>query len=317
MEMLRFLHLDIQTKPMKTLISTLIVGIGVCYSAFSYPIDPRPLRKLIIESEYIVVGYVVKVVVPDPAKNRYPSHVAHIRVDEVLQGEIGDDVIKVGFSPYVICPAPAQYEENTHVIVFLDRHKQQFITHAMSYGVKTLEPDELNVYKPRIREMQTILDLKDADDRFIQTVEWLVKCVEHEATRWEGAYELNPDSDFMSFYARSELPPFQYILTAEQKQRLKDAILHGDSQQYANFGIVDLVYAGNEEEVYEYLLKSLKSLPENSAWLAGEYMTRLQLRKNNEKMDKLIAEFESVVYELNEAEEMKRIISEFIAVAER
>src|SRR5690606_34382371 len=104
----------------------------------------------------------------------------------------------------------------------------------------------------------------------------------------------------MSFYARSELPPFQYILTAEQKQRLKDAILHGDSQQYANFGIVDLVYAGNEEEVYEYLLKSLKSLPENSAWLAGEYMTRLQLRKNNEKMDKLIAEFESVVYELNE-----------------
>lgn len=26
-----------------------------------------------------------------------------------------------------------------------------------------------------------------------QTVEWLVKCVEHPATRWEGTYELSPE----------------------------------------------------------------------------------------------------------------------------
>ena len=46
---------------MKTIITASIILVLFFEPASSYPIDPRPLRKLIMESEYIVIGHVLEV----------------------------------------------------------------------------------------------------------------------------------------------------------------------------------------------------------------------------------------------------------------
>jgi hypothetical protein len=61
--------------------------------AYSYPIEPRPLRKLVMESKFIVVGFVESVENVEPPiskKNKWREtySVASIRIREVLQGEL-------------------------------------------------------------------------------------------------------------------------------------------------------------------------------------------------------------------------------------
>src|SRR5687768_17055914 len=48
--------------------SILILLVTLCLmfypegkAASSYPIDPRPLRRLVMESEFIVIGYVIRI----------------------------------------------------------------------------------------------------------------------------------------------------------------------------------------------------------------------------------------------------------------
>lgn len=55
-------------------------------------------------------------------------------------------------------------------------------------AIKKMTPERLEVYEARIRELNSIFSGKKADDAAI--VDWLVRCAEDAATRWEGAFEL-------------------------------------------------------------------------------------------------------------------------------
>jgi hypothetical protein len=266
---------------MKTLIITLTtLLITLQASATAYPIEPRPLRKLIAESEFIVIGHVVGLVNIQKPDNSFENNtMAKIEVREVLKGSIKETIIEVPFNPNYICPAPPHYEANTDVVVFLDRTQRTWRRHALSYGVKTLAPEDIAIYRTRIVEMQKIQAMSDAYSQFFEIVEWLVKCVEHPATRWEGTYELSPESDFMSYYARSEFKPFQSMLSQAQRDRLKNVLFENDQPGYADIGLIDLVYVGNEQAVDQYMLNALKQLSDYSLFLASEYMERL-LRRN-------------------------------------
>ena len=45
---------------MKHIIIFITVILGFINAVFAYPIPKRPLRQLVIESQYIIVGYVIK-----------------------------------------------------------------------------------------------------------------------------------------------------------------------------------------------------------------------------------------------------------------
>ena len=113
-----------------------------------YPIDPMPLRKLIMKSEYIIIGTVVSIEELKNKKDAYGAdHIAHIRISEILQGKISDTLVEVSFNPYFICPAPARYTENTDVIAFLQKSKNgRFKTESLSYGAKTLPLENIAIY---------------------------------------------------------------------------------------------------------------------------------------------------------------------------
>lgn len=302
---------------MKAILTILVALAVTMESAAAYPIDPRPLRKLIAESELIIIGHVIEIMKMEKQERTIDDNtIARIRIQEVLKGIIREQVIDVPYNPNYICPAPPHYFPNTDVVVFLKEHKGTFYTHALSYGVKTLTPEGITVYRARIVEMLDILTMEDSYAQFFETVEWLVKCVEHPETRWEGTYELSPESDFMSFYAQSELKPFQSMLSAEQRDRLATALFATESPGYADLGLIDLVYRENETKVHALLVKTLKELPENSLFFANEYMERIIRRDHTPRLERLAKEFSSKQFSVEDQTKLKKIVEEFVAVAE-
>jgi hypothetical protein len=187
----------------KTVFSVLIF-LGLSIDLLAYPISPRPLRKLVMDSEYIIVGYVSKTYDRAKDKDDWGAKGAKIVVLERLQGNIKEDTLEISFNPNMMCPEPDRYFDSTFVISFINKRDGKYHTCALSYGAKTLKQEEIEIYKTRIFEIQRLLKITDKERQFQEIVEWLVKCAEKEATRWEGVFELSPDSDFMSYYSRDK-----------------------------------------------------------------------------------------------------------------
>jgi hypothetical protein len=308
---------------MKSLI--LYLSLLSTTSLLAYPIDPRPLRMLVKESQYIIVGYVQKVVPIKTIDNHRENSKAIIEIREVLQGKVDKKIIEVPYIPNMICPAPPVYMDSTMVLAFLDNKKGVYHTVALSYGAKTLESEEaIQVYKTRIQEIQSILEVKDEREQYNQTIEWLVKCAENPITRWEGTYELSPESDFMSFYKRSEAEKFGLDLDKNQKQRLKKALFKKEKEatDYVDFGLVDLIYNDYTEEIDKLLIDNLKNIDEKALWYADAYMNRLSHRTNDPRALRINIEYrqlcwaESYNKEPKRIEKLKGLITEFVAIVE-
>ena len=172
----------------------------------AYPIEPRPLRRLVEEAQFIVAG---KVIAPDS-----PSHGRSITtknprrvvledvllvIEDVAKGKLDEEEIPISSNFNVICPAPARYVLGTHVLAFLDRTKEGgYSTHALTYGAKELDEAAMKTYLVRVKEQLAILAIEDESARRQAQVEWLVKCCEDAATRWEGAFDLAPRGDPMA-----------------------------------------------------------------------------------------------------------------------
>ena len=303
---------------LKTLMGPVILGMIVTVAS-AYPISPRPLRLLVEESEFILVAHVRDIQeVKRKKDDHFGGHLAMLTVREVLKGNLGDTIVQVAFNKYMICPAPPFFEKGTDALVFLDKRNNTYSVHALSYGVKTLTKLEIEIYKTRIHEMQEIMSMTDADQKFVVTAEWLVKCAENPATREEGVYELSPKSNFMSYYDRNDKMPFEFTLSDSQKLRLKDALLSTPSMSYSDIGLVDLIYPRYSEQVFTYLVEQLHGHQEDQWWFAGACMNRINLFKSTEHTKELAAEYDNVLFgDRSKKEDQKKIIHDFISEIEK
>jgi hypothetical protein len=201
--------------------------------AVAYPIPPRPLRLLVSEAEFVVTAHVRADPRPPPPGG-FAADAVLLYIDEALKGHPGEKTIRQ-LNYLMICPAPARYVPNTVVLAFLDRDEDgRFSTHALSYGAKTLRKSDLDLYVTRVREQLDIAKIADEKERAAAQVEWLVKCAEHSATCWEGAYELAPDGDRCSdthqYVSSFGCSNFARELTIGQRVRLLDAVLASDGE---------------------------------------------------------------------------------------
>jgi hypothetical protein len=272
---------------------------------------PHPLRLLVEESKFIISGYVVKLY-PQNQGNPWGSTIAQIAVLEKLQGSIAADTIEVIFNSNIVCPTPPRYTDNTHVLVFLNKDKEgHYYTHALSYGVKTLTLSDIAIYKARILEMQQIAQLKNKTERYTQTVEWLVKCAEQPATRWEGGFELNLQSDMMPYYDKRYKDGFRKGLSEAQRERLKTALLTTTDMRAEDLFLVDMVYDGNEKVINVFMLNGLRTQP-HDVWLTGGFMRRLAHLSDTPDMKKLMANYGKLQFENNKEAEINNCVAEFI-----
>ncbi len=80
-------------------------------------------------------------------------------------------------------------------------------------GIKRMTPHRLESYEARIRELNTIFEAKKVDDTAI--VDWLVRCTQDPATRWEGAYQLQRSFQQLAWLKQQE--------QEEKKESAEDA----------------------------------------------------------------------------------------------
>lgn len=287
---------------------------------FAYPITPRPLRKLVIESEYIVWAKVLEVgqeKQKDKKDDFWESDYALLQINEQLQGKLIDCRIKVYFSSGMICPAPGRFFEGEEVLAFLDGRKKMegYWVHALSYGVKHgLVESEYKIYKERIREMQALREKDDSREKDEQILEWLVKCAEDPITRWEGVYELSPQSDFMSYYDRGSPIRKDIFLNTNQLGRLYNALFATDTLDYEDMGLVDIVIGINDKSLL-YLLKSgLSKIDKENDWHAQFIMERIVQLTGDVELEKLLEEYDEVNYSYQDKEQKKakKILNLFI-----
>lgn len=251
-----------------------------CHHVLAYPIAPRPLRNLIIESENIVYGKVTAVKEnKEPVRGWAESHIAVITIYEVLQGKIHHKGnVEVYFSPEFSCPMPAHYEKGETVLAFLDKEKGKNIysTHALSYGAKPINVEEYSHYRNRILEMKTILEIKDEEEKRNKTVDWLILCASEESTRWEGLYELSPESDFMSFYDdRKETFSRNFKLNDDQVQKLRHLFFKINKFEYTDLGLVDLIVKEDDLEVLNFLTMHFKKSEKDFFWSGNFLMKKI------------------------------------------
>jgi hypothetical protein len=276
--------------------------------------SPGPLRKLITESEYILVAHVRNVTgLPDKVGNAGLSR-AELLVNEVVQGVMKEQILYVTFDPRTVCSEPLDFQKYTDALLFLDSDKDGFGVHAITYKTSVLTVEDADVYKKRIREMQQVLKITDKGRQLTEITEWLVKCAEHPATRHESIYELSPESNFITYY-HTESESLNFKLTPAQRLRLKTALLSTTDSRYADFGLADLVYAGNEKEIFDYLLKGLRKSTEKGLWYSEEYMRRLIRYKTSIRLQNFWQDYVEMKYE-NNKEKLESIVKSFIVEIE-
>lgn len=286
------------TRLLATVVALPLVASSVVPSR-TYPIEPRTLRRLVAEAQYIVTAKVISR--DSPARGRYvvtknPRRIVMedvlLVIDEVLKGELEQEEIPISTNFNVICPEQPRYALGTHVLAFLDWTKERgYSTHALTYGAKELDDASMKTYLERVKEEVAILAIKDESACRKAQVEWLVKCCEDAATRWEGAFDLAPRGDPMTSYfepltvesiegsgdsrspdTKCELDEgFSRELSDSQRKRLRDAW-----------------YSSNRFGVGEMCLDELL-LPERDPkaleWFVARLRERLKLRVGDDERE--------------------------------
>jgi hypothetical protein len=265
-----------------------------------YPITPRPLRKLVIESEYIIRGKVIKVGRDTLKKEDYKrvTDYAIVSVKEVLQGQLRENEVRINFTSAMICPEPGVFYENEEVLTFIDKidakqEKGSYSIHALSYGVKHgLDEKGFSIYKARINEMQDMVREPNTPEQQQSILEWLVRCAEEPVTRWEGVAELYGDRDRMSYYnSDGDLSRKEIYLGSSQRKRLFEAMMKSDTLFYPELMLADVIKGVDDGGLLEKLKAGLILLDINYLWLARDIMSRIVDLTENNDLDVLYTKF--------------------------
>ncbi len=167
---------------------------------------PKPLRALYTESDLVVVARVGQTVPVEVAsfEDKAKAYLlkTSLHVNSTVKGQGNHGVISLysvrwrGQNDDQAPTAYDDYDDGEKLLFFLKRraNEEGYEEADVSYGVKKLTDADLRVYVERMDELTLIMQQEKPDPARI--VEWLVRCAEEPATRWEGLYELT-----MSKYA--------------------------------------------------------------------------------------------------------------------
>ncbi len=251
--------------------------------SYAYPIPPRSLRQLYIDSELVVVADVKKTEAGD-REDDWSSGKATLQISSCLKGKTKNKSIVVYYAAGVFCPAPARYETGETVLAFLKSREKGggYRTYALSYGAKALTKSELGFYLARIKELKNILVIKEEGERLKETTAWLVKCAENEATRQEGLLDLDGPSRYYSTKEKKPEPKFLKYLNEDQKNRLV-AILESakpgkDGMPYDILTVMSILSKTTEDEELLRIVERYRKID----W---------KDKKKEEKQKTLIADF--------------------------
>jgi hypothetical protein len=312
------------------------------------PIPAQTLRMLTIESELIVSARVEKIVLIK-RKDGFNAGIARLNILSIVKGTAESQSVDVYYEPDMICPAPPYYKEGAPVLAFLTRSQRRlgYITAGLSYGAKSLNEREIEVYSERIRELIEIEKQTDPKARRRLLVEWLVRCAEDPVTRWEGAYDLHNSHEMKMTEIemenerkkapgdrgravgvdemeerKEEVVDLTALLTKKQKGRLTAALYRVSSLSNGGMDLIRLVELWGDKNLVPFMWSYLKASRKDYPWETVNLMRELAtLLKNQEAME-LTEKFNCVIYPYPEREaqreqENQAILQKFAEAIER
>lgn len=152
----------------------------------------QPLRTLYKESDLIVVATAGKSVKVESDRENSLMKTA-LQVFSTHKGKAKKSVVYVYHWDYR--DGDGTFASDQKQLVFLKHSKEGkggkdgYEIDDIGYGVKKLSDADLTIYMQRIAEQAKIMQAAKPDDA--QIVEWLVRCAEEKATRFEGLAELS------------------------------------------------------------------------------------------------------------------------------
>ncbi len=314
---------------MKGLLTILLLTL-FAKTIVAYPITPQTLRKLIEYSQYIVIATIDN---PEKGEKYFDKKAndtleffsfggdgfADLYIKEMLKGKTDNQqYFTVAYEAGMICPAPAHYPDKKIVIAFLGKEdtSKSYYTVGLSYGSKIMDSDaELNLFRTRIIEYLDILKIKSKHKRKLATVEWLVKCAEDKPTRWEGAYELSRQGDFMSYYDRSKDEQFYKKLSKTQLHRLDSAFFATESIGYNELCLANIISKDNYSKLKSFLIKNL---PIVDYYIVNDIMRKIIEIAPNPELQSILNEADNLSYDDKErVAKQIQLIDKFIATSSR
>jgi hypothetical protein len=203
-------------------------------------------------------------------------------------------------------------------------------------GIKQLSEADLQVYLQRIDELAMIMS-KEKPYR-AEIVEWLVRCAEDPATRWEGVVELDQslfvmdDSNDLNLVTEevagetgsqaeeqvveeevAEIEPggedssekaFAELLTAAQKERLCQTLYNIETITDKDRELIELVKEWGDGRLAPFLLSQLRRMEAAPSRFAEEVIHVIALLLKDEAITAFSERYsEEVSYEDEEAED--------------
>lgn len=278
--------------------------------------DPATLLKLHQDSELIAIATIGKSRIVKTEDDTQQLQTM-LQLSSILKGDTNQRAVPLYH--WISEEKKDELKPGDRLLVFLDQRKSDegkpmdgFETHDWSRSIRKLDDDALSIYRQRIEELNSILATETPDEAAL--IEWMVRCIEEPATRWDGAYELDkrlyalkslseksdtgdsaklihqPAADEISKNGESkpetktndpatediaEPAKFASPLSSGQQARITHALFGIDQLAQDDLLLVGLVMDWNEPRLAPYLVTQLQKLIPDAPPLAAEIVSIL------------------------------------------
>ncbi len=308
-------------------------------------ISVSTLLNLFSDSDLIAIVTVGKSRIVSRDENSIEV-VSALHPSAILKGSNGRRTIPFYHSIYDDGENENQIKTGDRLLVFLDQRDEDgerldgYSTSSWSRATMKLNDNDLSVYRQRIEELNSILAIDQPNNA--ELIEWLVRCVEEPATRWDGVYELErslatrlnskPKSedennkenqsiektikavtgqnsldqdkteDVVEFQRLDTEAALADTLTDNQKARLANALFSIESLSDADNGLVNLVQKIGDKRLLPYLVYQLRIKANEAPRLAENLVSTIAELLDDEEVQDAADEYSENI-EYDESED--------------
>jgi hypothetical protein len=282
----------------------------------------QPLRILYSKSDLIVVataGQSTKIETDD-----YPAELVKtaLHVSSTLKGK-AKSVVYVYH--YVYQDDLREFASGNKLLLFLNkseedgRKKGGYEVQDANYGIKKLPDADLKIYVQRIEELAKMLRSNKPDPQDL--LAWMIRCVENQATRFEGAYELangvrrivdrgeeatveevavpivQVEASKSSDHPSDDYQELALLLTAAQKTHLLNLLFETAELKANDEQLISLARLWKDERLTPFLQTQLRNMQHNPSSFAPMIMQNTADLLNDEELSGVLQEYWNLLNE--------------------
>ncbi len=266
--------------------------------------QPEPLRALYDGSDLVVIARVGKSTRMGNEKDATVRTELHVL--STLKGDSSEQVIHLDDLSYY--DENPRFNKGDNLLLFLESRQTEeeegvesgYELKGYSRGARKLSESDMDVYRRRIEELNAIE--KQDGSKTEALVEWLVRCVEEQATRWEGGFELEASNSKLcgsgsganrTSVLIDEVGSFNFaaLLTPEQKDRITATLFNVDQITEDELPLVEIIATWNDPRFLPFLMAQLRLMQADPPPLAESLLQTVADALDDEDVTRLADQY--------------------------